>query len=101
MYAPAISGADALVPPAMPQHGSVSGVHVPVPNFANVATPVSGSATAATSTSVRLAQPWSVCHTGFVSNTEQPLLPLPLAFDQTVSDQPLGVALSRVSDVPP
>src|SRR3954468_4182959 len=76
-------GADALVPPTV--------THAPVKR---TFTPVSGSATAETSPTVRLAQPASVCHVGLGSKALQPL-PAP---DHAHSVQPRAVAVSRVSD---
>src|SRR3954469_6331543 len=91
MYAPAISGAEALVPPATPHE------LLPMPlNGPHTATPVLGSATAEMSTSVRIGHPLSDCHDGLSSRAEQPL-PVP---DHAVSDQPRALA-SCVSDVPP
>ena len=60
------------------------------------ATPVLGSATAATSATVRRAQPVSCCQVGLGSYDEQPL-PAPL---QTVSVQPRAF-VAFFSDVPP
>src|SRR6185437_9844009 len=65
-------GAEALVPPT---------VNHMFPN--STATPVFGSATAETSATVRRAQPVSVCHAGFGSNSVQPR-----AFAAVVSDVP-------------
>ena len=91
MYAPAISGDDALVPPTTPHALAPF-----VPSGPYVATPVCGSATADTSASVRFAQPVSDCQGGFGSNAEQPLL----VSDHAVSDQPRALP-SLVSVVPP
>src|SRR4051794_39265725 len=79
-------GADALVPPTV--------THAPMKS---TFTPVSGSATAETSATVRFAQPLSVCHDGLDSKALQPL-PAP---DHAASVQPRAVAASRVSAVPP
>ena len=62
----------------------------------NTATPVSGSATADTSASLRLAQPVSCCHAGLAMKAEQPL-PAP---DQAVSLKPRAPKEYR-RDVPP
>ena len=59
-------------------------------------TPVLGSATAATSPTVRLPQPLSVCHDGFAKTVLQPL-PVPF---HTVSLQPREL-LAGVRLVPP
>ncbi len=66
------------------------------------ATPVFGSATAATSLLVRLLQPVSVCQDGLGSSAEQPdPVPLPPAPEpQTVSVQPRELA-AELSEVPP
>ena len=71
------------VPPLIPAH------HTPQ-------TPVFGSATAATSPTVRLPQPLSVCHDGFAKTVLQPL-PVPF---HTVSLQPREL-LAGVRLVPP
>ena len=55
-----------------------------------------GSATAATSATVRRAQPASVCHVGLEMNALQPL-PAPF---HTVSVNPRALA-ARLSEVPP
>ena len=67
-----------------------------------MATPVAGSATAATSFSVRFREPFgdvssSVCQDGLASASEQPE-PVPF---HTVSVQPLGTPVSWVRVVPP
>ena len=62
---------------------------------------MSGSATAATSLSVRRAQPVSVCQDGLGSQAEQPDPVAPDALFQTVSPQPRAVAARRTSEVPP
>src|SRR3954449_12094890 len=79
-------GADALVPPTV--------THAPMKR---TFTPVSGSATAETSATVRFAQPVSVCQAGLGSKALQPL-PAP---DHADSVQPRAVEGLRVSDVPP
>src|SRR5215472_6208513 len=67
-----------------------------------MATPVLGSATAATSLSARSAQPVSVCQDGLASSAEQPepVPSPPAALPQTVSAQP-RVLDAGVSEVPP
>src|SRR4051812_20219577 len=79
-------GADALVPPTV--------THIPPKR---TLTPVSGSATAETSATVRRAQPVSVWNVGFGSNALQPL-PAPSHAD---SVHPRAVPAEGVSDVPP
>ncbi len=84
-------GEATLVPP--------NTIHPDCPKYAVLsytATPVFGSATAATSATVRREQPLSVCHDGLDSYELQPD-PAPL---HTVSDQPRAL-LARESDVPP
>jgi len=83
-------GAPALVPPKT-YHALA-----PVEPGAYTATPVFGSATAATSPAVRLAQPLSTCHDGFAKTVLQPL-PVPF---HTVSLQPREL-LAEVRLVPP
>jgi hypothetical protein len=64
---------------------------------------VTTAATAATSSSVRLEQPVSVCHAGFGSRRVQPL-PVPALIAgsfQTSSDQPRAVLGALNSAVPP
>src|SRR3954452_7318947 len=86
-----MSGAATLVPPNTNQFAP------PVlPKLSYTATPVAGSATAATSLIVRRAQAGSCCHEGLAMYAEQPL-PAPL---HTVSVRRVPSAL-RVSDVPP
>src|SRR5215469_13047742 len=89
----AMIGEDALVPPTWrkPFWSKVS----------KTATPVFGSATAATSLSVRREQPVSVCHDGFASSAEQPA-PVPSVLEvlQTLSVQPREL-LAVLSEVPP
>src|SRR5262245_29209698 len=81
-------GAETLVPPNTFQPPSWK--------VSYTATPVAGSATAATSATVRLEQPLSLCHAGYASYSEQPL-PAPLHTD---SDQPRALE-SRTRLVPP
>src|SRR5919202_3563404 len=79
-------GDDALFPPTVTQAPAN-----------RTFTPVSGSATADTSATVRFAQPASVCQDGLGSKALQPL-PAP---DHADSVQPRAVDVARVSDVPP
>src|SRR5437764_15451021 len=68
------------------------------------ATPVFGSATAATSATVRLAQLVSFCHVGLAEYAEQPEPAPPLvlaAVPHTVSTQPRAFAVVLVNPVPP
>src|SRR5690348_14008469 len=83
-YTPAMIGAATLVPPKMYHPLSYT------------ATPVAGSATAATSAIERRLHPASCCHAGLAIYALQPL-PAPL---HAVSDQPRALP-SRRSVVPP
>src|SRR5436309_13158904 len=100
-------GADRLVPPTWAQPSrpcasppasivSHSAASRQLLYVSYTARPVRGSATAATSATVRRAQPRSCCHAGFGSYLEQPL-PEPL---HAVSDHPRAVEVLR-SVVPP
>src|SRR5262249_24951478 len=85
-------GDEALVPPYT--------AHPLKPNVWYTATPVAGSATAATSATVRIEQPLSVCQAGLASTIEQPLPGPPKVLCQTDSDQPRALT-SRTRAVPP
>jgi hypothetical protein len=64
------------------------------------ATPVFGSATAATSVTVRFLQPLSVCQGGLEMKALQPLLVAPLVLFHTVSIQLRVVVASFSREVP-
>ena len=87
--AAATMGDEALVPPTTDQAP-------PVASLQYTATPVSGSATADTSVSMRFVQLASVCQLGLVISALQPLPPLL----QAPSAQPRD-DVEVVSDVPP
>src|SRR5690348_11932439 len=94
-YTAAMIGVEALVPPTWFQP--------PLPlEVSNTATPVLGSATAATSALVRLLQPVSCCQDGLGSTAEQPEpVPSPPALEpHTVSVQPREFDAVR-REVPP
>src|SRR5437764_10560350 len=70
----------------------------------STAPPVFGSATAATSATVRLAHPVSFCHVGLAEYAKQPEPAPPLllaAVPHTVSTQPRAFAVDLVNAVPP
>src|SRR5437899_7690935 len=82
-------GAATLVPPKTSQ---------PPSSRSNTHTPVLGSATAATSATLRVKQPGSACHAGFASYVLQPL-PAPAHTVSVASRVP--VLTDRKSVVPP